>query len=247
MRWSTPVSVVLHVAAVALLATQIASRPMPLPVPPLEVTLVPPAVAAPAPPPLPPPPEPPAEPVKLPPPPPPDPVPEPEPVKLPEPPPPERPRDPPPVRLAKPKVRQPEVRPAPPVPDVRLSEPVVERPPPPPPPPQVAVVQMSPRPVRRSFGPPPNYLSLISAQLERNKFYPPMAQRRRQHGEALLRFTVARDGRVLAWTLDRSTGHALLDRAVEEMIRRASPMPPMPADMDGDRFELTVPVPFTLR
>ena len=57
---------------------------------------------------------------------------------------------------------------------------------------------------------------------------------------------VARDGRVLRWRVERSAGDADLDRAVEQMIQRAS-LPAMPAEMPGDSLTITVPVRFQIR
>jgi periplasmic protein TonB len=98
-----------------------------------------------------------------------------------------------------------------------------------------------------SAGPPPDYLGHLRAWIERYKQYPRMAQLRRQEGTALLRFTMTRDGRVLSHHVERSSGHAVLDREVEELIERASPLPAMPADMTQDRLEVVVPIAFGLR
>ncbi len=96
-------------------------------------------------------------------------------------------------------------------------------------------------------GPPPDYLTRLRAWLEKHKQYPQQAQRRRQQGTALLRFTLARDGRLLAHSIERSSGFTSLDVAVEEMIERAAPLPPLPSDMSQDRLEIVVPVAFHLR
>lgn len=93
----------------------------------------------------------------------------------------------------------------------------------------------------------PTYQTEIMAWLERYKRYPERAQRRRIEGTALLRFTLAPDGEVLAYALERSTGSEELDREVIRMIERASPLPAMPADLVVSRLELSVPVTFALR
>jgi protein TonB len=96
-------------------------------------------------------------------------------------------------------------------------------------------------------GPPPSYLALLHLALERNKNYPAQARQRRQQGRAMLRFAIDRDGNVLNYKIEKSSGYELLDREVIEMIKRASPLPPMPPEMAGSRFEALVPVPFVLR
>lgn len=104
----------------------------------------------------------------------------------------------------------------------------------------------APAPAARPAGPPPSYLQALAAALERRKRYPEPARARRAAGIALLRFTVTRDGRVAHWRIERSTGDADLDRAVEDMISRAN-LPAMPADMPGDSLEVAVPVRFQIR
>ena len=56
-----------------------------------------------------------------------------------------------------------------------------------------------------------------------------------------------REGRVITHRLQESSGHRLLDREVEEMIKRAQPLPRMPDDMEQAQLELVVPVQFFLR
>jgi protein TonB len=92
-----------------------------------------------------------------------------------------------------------------------------------------------------------SYIGALLAALDRHKEYPSAARWRRAEGVAVLRFAMRRDGTVVGWQITRSSGHGDLDAAVAEMIRRASPLPPPPADLAGDPVELTVPVRFSLR
>lgn len=96
-------------------------------------------------------------------------------------------------------------------------------------------------------GPPPDYLMLLRAWLERHKEYPRLARARGQQGRAVLRLTIDRQGHVTSQRIERSTGHAALDREVEAMIRRADPLPAPPPDMLRNQLELIVPVEFFLR
>nr|WP_264185821.1 TonB family protein [Roseicella aerolata] len=85
------------------------------------------------------------------------------------------------------------------------------------------------------------------AALERHKEYPSEARWRRAEGTAVLRFAMRRDGTIIGWRIERSSGHEVLDTAVERMIRRASPLPAPPPELAGDPVELSVPVRFSLR
>jgi protein TonB len=248
-NWATPASVVLHTAVVVGFLIQFASPapslPADSPTPSLavEVMLMPtdmPDVVNTAPPPPPPPPPPLPEVMD-------------EPPPMIEsiantaeaaPPPPEvkkKPEPPKPTPIKRP-VPTPE-----PVPTERVAEPTPFFVPPTP---VVAAPQANQlalaAPAGRA-GPPPNYMSLISAILERNKVYPRAARDRRQQGSVRLRFTIDRQGNVLGHELLSSAGYRLLDDEVKSLIQRVSPLPPMPPEMTQATQEMTVAIEFFLR
>lgn len=168
--------------------------------------------------------------------------------------------EPEPKPQAKPKpdpVPVPEPRPQPkpePIPEP-LPSPVPEPEPatakPPPPKQTVHAEQTAPKTQSGATGglrdTPPDYRAILSAWLERHKDYPRRARRLGQEGTVVLHFVMDRSGRVLEWDVRSSSGHRLLDSAVEEMIQRANPLPAMPESMTVSRLELTVPVNFALR
>ena len=92
-----------------------------------------------------------------------------------------------------------------------------------------------------------DYMTVLQEWLERHKEYPRRARMRRQQGTAVLYFVMDREGRVLEYRLERSSGHRLLDREVMDMIQRAQPLPKMPDEMEQVRLELVVPIQFFLR
>lgn len=57
-----------------------------------------------------------------------------------------------------------------------------------------------------------------------------------------VQFSIDRNGRVLDARVQRSTGSPTLDDKAIEVIRRASPVPQLPADMPQQRLELSFPV-----
>jgi len=89
--------------------------------------------------------------------------------------------------------------------------------------------------------------SQVLGHLERFKRYPRAAQRRRQEGTATVRYTVDRRGNVLAVQLAGSSGHETLDGEALAAVKRASPLPPPPADIPGDPVEVATPINFTIR
>lgn len=93
----------------------------------------------------------------------------------------------------------------------------------------------------------PDYVRRFMARLERYKHYPRAARVHQLEGTALLWLRVDRGGRVLAYDVEESSGHRLLDRAVLRAIERASPMPPLPANYPRTELELVVPIAFRLQ
>ncbi|MCG5501254.1 energy transducer TonB [Ectothiorhodospira lacustris] len=92
-----------------------------------------------------------------------------------------------------------------------------------------------------------DYLQVVRAWLERHKEYPRQAQLRRQEGVVYVRFVMNRNGEVLSHSIERSSGHTLLDREVTSMLQRAQPLPLMPPELPQHRLEVVLPVAFNLR
>lgn len=92
----------------------------------------------------------------------------------------------------------------------------------------------------------PTYEQMLLAHLERYKKYPRSARRRTQEGTARLYFEIDREGNVLRYRLDASSGHAALDEEVLAMVKRAEPLPALPDDIPGKSREFKVPVVFNL-
>lgn len=157
------------------------------------------------------------------------------------------PEPPPPVDLKPP---PPKPKPKP----VEKPKPVVKQPPAAAAAPQ-ATLDQAPRAAAPAQGatpePPssalPTWKGLLLRHLERHKRYPADAQRQRQEGVVSVRFTLSRDGRVLAARLERASGVASLDQEGLDLLQRAQPMPPFPPDQPGESMELVVPIQFFLK
>jgi protein TonB len=85
------------------------------------------------------------------------------------------------------------------------------------------------------------YRSIVSAELNRRKFYPPDARAAGTEGVVTVSFTVGPSGRVANHSIIRSSGAPALDRAVDRMMA-ALALPPPP----GGHFRATVPIRFDL-
>lgn len=86
----------------------------------------------------------------------------------------------------------------------------------------------------------------LLAHLEKYRRYPAAARARREQGVAHVRFRMNRQGQLLSAQILRSSGSALLDRAALDTLRRAQPLPAIPASK-ADPLELSVPVEFFTR
>lgn len=62
----------------------------------------------------------------------------------------------------------------------------------------------------------------------------------------MLYFAIDGVGRLTGARIERTSGYDLLDDAALEMVRRASPLPAIPAELGRASLELVVPVQFTL-
>ena len=60
----------------------------------------------------------------------------------------------------------------------------------------------------------------------------------------MLRIVVSRDGHLVDVTLIQSSGLPALDNTAMNLIRQASPYPPLPADITGARHTFLLPLQF---
>jgi periplasmic protein TonB len=95
-------------------------------------------------------------------------------------------------------------------------------------------------------GPGDDYLDRLRRWLSRYKRYPEAAQQRKEEGGLVVSFTILHDGTVLDPQIERSSGFPLLDGAALQMLRDASPVPPLPPSFRGERVSIDLPVDFKI-
>lgn len=88
--------------------------------------------------------------------------------------------------------------------------------------------------------------ALLLAHLEQYRRYPARARAARQEGVVHVRFRMNRAGAVLSASVLRSSGFSSLDQAALDTLKRAQPLPAIPADRPSE-VELTIPVEFFVR
>lgn len=91
-----------------------------------------------------------------------------------------------------------------------------------------------------------DYIAHLLAQLNRFKQYPPAARKARIQGVVLLHFVMNANGQVLEADIAKSSGRPILDQEALALIRRAEPLPPLPADYPTRTLDAVVPVEFSL-
>ena len=93
-----------------------------------------------------------------------------------------------------------------------------------------------------------SYESQLLAWLQRHKEYPNIARRRSQQGSVVLNFSISADGKLLSHKIIQASEHAALNTAVVNMIKKASPMPPVPEALRHNqvKFSYTIPIHFKL-
>lgn len=92
-----------------------------------------------------------------------------------------------------------------------------------------------------------DYIVRLRGWLSRYRQYPRGAQRDGLAGTVRLYVVIDDKGHIISHRIQRSSGSPVLDRAAEQMLRRAEPLPRMPAAMQRNRLELVVPVVFSLQ
>ncbi len=74
------------------------------------------------------------------------------------------------------------------------------------------------------------------------KTYPRVAQENNWQGRVELRITIGAGGSLAGVAVKSGTGHAVLDQAALELLRRSQPRTPLPAALRGREFSIEIPV-----
>lgn len=104
-------------------------------------------------------------------------------------------------------------------------------------------------PVRSMPAPQRDYgwlAETLRNRIEELKRYPAMARINNWQGKVVLKFVVTADGTVENLEVVQSSGHAVLDEAAMETIRRASPLP-LKHELGKPRVTFQFPISYTLR
>ncbi len=110
-------------------------------------------------------------------------------------------------------------------------------------------------PVKRSSTSPPTtkkeferkkYISMLIAEIERRKFYPPIARRMGIEGVVRVKITLDRKGKLKEVKVTSSSGSKILDRATVKLMKRCH-FPPLPPEYGKEEFSVEIPIRYTLK
>lgn len=87
-----------------------------------------------------------------------------------------------------------------------------------------------------------NYIGKVVAKLRRAKRYPSSARARRLTGVVLLSFTLDASGGLVSSRVARSSGHAVLDQAALQLVRKVRGFPRIPPELGRKTMPLVVPL-----
>jgi periplasmic protein TonB len=90
------------------------------------------------------------------------------------------------------------------------------------------------------------YRNSLAAHVQPYQRYPALARARREEGLVVLRVTIERDGHIAAMSIEHGSGSESLDREALATLKRADPLPPIPAGVPGATIDLVFPLRFHL-
>lgn len=91
-----------------------------------------------------------------------------------------------------------------------------------------------------------SYRNSLAVHLGPYRRYPALARARREEGLVVVHVTIQRDGEISALSVDQGSGSKLLDREALATLKRAEPLPPVPAGLGGATMDLEFPLRFHL-
>lgn len=89
------------------------------------------------------------------------------------------------------------------------------------------------------------YLSIVRTRIEAKKRYPPFARNLQHEGTVVISLIIGTGGSIVSAEVAVSSGHASLDRAALDAVRKAGPFPP-PTGYGLGQISITVPLVFKL-
>ena len=92
-----------------------------------------------------------------------------------------------------------------------------------------------------------SYSAQLTKAIARQKKYPRIAKMRGWQGEIILNLKIDGQGNLIKSTIKEKSGFKVLDNEGINMVKRASPFPKPPKELESKIFNVTVPISFKLK
>ncbi len=84
----------------------------------------------------------------------------------------------------------------------------------------------------------------LRAEIEKNKYYPPMSRRLGQTGLVVVAFTLLEDGHIIDVRLDKPSPFKGLNESAMDAVKKVHKFRPIPPELGEERMDLKVPLKF---
>lgn len=91
------------------------------------------------------------------------------------------------------------------------------------------------------------YTEMIRQRILSNLAYPLAARKSGIEGRVYIRFSIDRNGNLIAFEICKSSGYAMLDDASLKALRLSNPFPPIPDKVNKDKIIFLQALAFTLK
>lgn len=92
-----------------------------------------------------------------------------------------------------------------------------------------------------------SYSLILAKAIAKQKKYPRIAQMRGWQGEIIVSLEIDGQGNLIKSKIKNSSKHEILNREGMAMIKRASPFPKPPKELESKNFNVIVPISFKLQ
>ena len=90
------------------------------------------------------------------------------------------------------------------------------------------------------------FAQTVRRKIESKKRYPLAARKSRFEGRVGVKMTILKDGQLEMIEIIESSGHAILDKAALESVRRSAPFPQFPEEAERSRIQMSIYLAFKM-
>lgn len=88
------------------------------------------------------------------------------------------------------------------------------------------------------------YKAELRAQIDKNKYYPPMSKRLGQTGVVVVAFTLLHDGNIIDVRVEKPSRYERLNASALDAVKKVQRFKPIPKEIGESRMDIKVPLKF---